>query len=65
VLGLKACTTTPGLNLVFIKLETTNSSLSVFSNVQKSFLGGAGEMAQRLRAPTALPKGPEFKSQQH
>jgi hypothetical protein len=26
--------------------------------------GGAGEMAQWLRALTALPKGPEFKSQQ-
>jgi hypothetical protein len=26
---------------------------------------GAGEMAQWLRAQTALPGGPEFKSQQH
>jgi len=25
---------------------------------------GAGETAQWLRAPTALPRGPEFKSQQ-
>ena len=25
---------------------------------------GAGEMAQRVRALTALPKGPKFKSQQ-
>ena len=40
-----------------LKKQSENGKASVLSILKdKNYLCGAGEMAQRLRAPTALPK---------
>jgi hypothetical protein len=44
--------------------ELSNSLATGINTGVKKYKRGAGEMAQRLRPPNALLKGPEFKSQQ-
>jgi hypothetical protein len=47
-----------------LKIKISCEYLATSGSRIRSQEDQAGEMAQRLRALTALPKGPEFKSQQ-